>query len=346
MRATTSRGRPCTFSSMAARRRPVVALVAICLSLLASACGVASGVSTSTTPLELPTTTATTARPAPDPATTATTLARPVNQTLAAPPTAPPPTTVPPPPPTCGNDYYAADGLCYPTTLAPTTTLPPPAPPEPSPPLLVAVAPVKPGSAGDRVRALQQRLLDLGFWVDAVDGSYGHATKQAVMAFQKYYGLPATSSVDYRTAEFLNTSPLRVRAGADRGTLIEIDKAKQVLFVVREGRTVWAVNTSTGSGKPYKEQGVKDPEKVFEGEAVTPEGWFKVDRQREEGWWEGDLGKIYRPKYFRGGIAVHGMNNIPNRPVSHGCVRVSLAFMDFVWAQDLMPIGMRVWVHV
>ena len=76
-----------------------------------------------------------------------------------------------------------------------------------------------------------------------------------------------------------------------------------------------------------------------------PEGRFKVDRERPEGWWEGDLGKIYRPKYFKGGIAVHGSGNVPNYAASHGCVRVSVPAMDFIWDQNLMPMRTAVWVH-
>jgi len=313
------------------RKWLLVTLGSAALVLLGTGCAVDAGVAVSTagasgtSPVDTsaPTLVTPTAPPR-------TTIARPTSGTIDAPSTTPPPTTAAPT-----------------TTVVPepVTTLAPAALPEPAPPLLVAVSPVKPGARGDAVVALQQRLLDLGFWVDAVDGRYGHATTQAVMAFQKYTGRPATGAVDFPTAEFLNTTPNRVYATANRGSLVEVDKARQILFVIRDGRTVWAVNTSTGSEKPYVEQGAKDPTEIFEGDAVTPNGWWKVNRHREEGWWEGDLGKIYRPKYFNGGIAVHGMTNIPSRPVSHGCVRVSLPFMDFVWAQDLMPIGMRVWVH-
>ena len=85
--------------------------------------------------------------------------------------------------------------------------------------------------------------------------------------------------------------------------------------------------------------------KIEKGDAVTPAGLFKVTRERPEGWWEGDLGKIYRPKYFVGGIAIHGMTSVPNYPASHGCVRLSTQAMDFVWDSGLVPVGTPVWVH-
>lgn len=109
--------------------------------------------------------------------------------------------------------------------------------------------------------------------------------------------------------------------------------------------SVWALNTSTGNGLPYEQEDVNTPGAVVRGVALTPDGLWKVDRERAEGWWEGDLGEIFRPKYFRGGIAVHGSNTIPNYAASHGCVRVSVPAMNFIWAQDLMPMGSPVWVH-
>jgi lipoprotein-anchoring transpeptidase ErfK/SrfK len=123
------------------------------------------------------------------------------------------------------------------------------------------------------------------------------------------------------------------------------DKQRQLLFVVQGGKTVWTLNTSTGNGLPYEEEDKNTPGEKQTGVAITPDGLWKVNRERPEGWWEGDLGEIYRPKYFRGGIAVHGSNSIPNYPASHGCVRVSVPAMDFIWDQNLMPMRITVWVH-
>lgn len=232
------------------------------------------------------------------------------------------------------------------TTVAPTTTL---ALPVSGPEIELVGPPVAPVAAnprgGDAVRAVQQRLLDLGFWVGGVDGSYGLTTRQAVMAFQKHHGLKASGAVDERTAAVLNFSRHRVRGQAWQGTVIEVDKSKQVMYIVRDGRTLWAVNVSTGSERPYVEENKKKPGELATGDSITPVGLWKVDRERSDGWWEGELGKLYRPKYFRGGVAVHGASNIPNYPASHGCVRVSVPAMDFIWAENFMPRGTAVWVH-
>ena len=43
--------------------------------------------------------------------------------------------------------------------------------------------------------------------------------------------------------------------------------------------------------------------------------------------------RLWRPRYFNGGIAVHGSPSIPAYPASHGCARVSNAAMDMIWAR-------------
>lgn len=229
-----------------------------------------------------------------------------------------------------------------PTTSTTTTTLPP---------NMVFVGPsvapiVAVGDAdGDDTRVIQERLVQLGFWLGDVDGLYGKLTRQAVMAFQKYTRLEASGEVDVPTAAALQAAEFRAVASADTGTLIEVDKATQLLFLIVDGATLWTFNTSTGSEIPYEAIDEDDPTKIYRGDSITPSGLWKIDRQRPDGWWDGDLGKIYRPKYFKGGVAVHGMTSIPNYPASHGCVRVSVAAMDFIWDLDTYNVGAIVWVH-
>jgi lipoprotein-anchoring transpeptidase ErfK/SrfK len=69
-----------------------------------------------------------------------------------------------------------------------------------------------------------------------------------------------------------------------------------------------------------------------------------VSRQID-GWRHAPLGLLWRPKYFNGGIAVHGANSVPPYPASHGCARVSIAAMNWLWTNDKIPIDTRVWVY-
>ena len=199
---------------------------------------------------------------------------------------------------------------------------------------------------GPDTAVIQLRLIQLGFWNAQANGKYGVTTKQAVMAFQKYSGIEATGLVDEVTAAAIVALEIKGYGAADTGTLIEVDKARQLLFVVVDGVTQWVINASTGNGLPFDEPDKNSPgARNVTGVALTPDGLWKVDREREDGWWKGDLGDIYRPKYFNKGIAVHGANSVPNYPASHGCVRVSVPAMDFIWANNIMPKGMQVWVH-
>ena len=232
------------------------------------------------------------------------------------------------------------------TTTIPTTTTQPPEVPVLTTPL-VAVG----SRDGLETARIQERLLQAGYWLMAVDGDYGLTTKQAVMAFQKYHGLKSSGSVDAATALALTAISERPTSRSQRdgdvrnGVLLEVDKDRQILMIVVSGRVEWVINTSTGNGQWYLEQNQKDPTKWEIGQSITDSGRFKVNRERENGWWSGDLGEIYRPKYFNGGIAVHGSRSIPNYPASHGCVRVSVPAMDMIWASSLVPKGTPVWVY-
>jgi peptidoglycan hydrolase-like protein with peptidoglycan-binding domain len=245
------------------------------------------------------------------------------------------------------------------TTIAPATTVVPQTTEASTttttvtlPANLVAVAVLDPPipalgtSDGAETVRLQNRLQELGFWVVADDGDYGLTTRQAVMAFEKYMGFDnPDGKLDGQTATAISNMDLRPRARANSGTLVEIDKAKQLLFFVVDGRTEYILNTSTGNGEAYEEPDQNTPGEIQRGIALTPSGLHHVNRERPEGWWEGDLGQIYRPKYFVGGIAVHGSNSIPNYPASHGCVRVSVPAMDWIWQIGIMPLKTPVWVH-
>jgi len=55
---------------------------------------------------------------------------------------------------------------------------------------------------------------------------------------------------------------------------------------------------------------------------------------------------LYRPRYFtNAGHAIHGYTSVPPYPASHGCVRVTNAAMDYIWANNLAPIGSSVVVY-
>ena len=199
--------------------------------------------------------------------------------------------------------------------------------------------------SGAATKAAQKKLLSLGFWLLTPNGKYDETTRQAVMAFQKYYKLRPTGSMNDATAFLLNKMEIRPQAQATEGTLAEVDKSRQLLFLVEDGKTKYVINASTGDDRPYVEPDMNTPGVLIRGTATTPIGTFKMNRERPDGWWVGDLGQIYRPKYFIGGVAIHGSQTVPAYPASHGCVRVTVAAMDMIWDSGLLPLGADVVVY-
>ena len=184
--------------------------------------------------------------------------------------------------------------------------------------------------------ALQQRLTDLGYWLGAPDGTYGSLTTQAVYALQGVADIDRDGRVGPQTRAALDAGT-RPTARSTSGTVTEIDRAAGVISFVQDGKVTLALHTSTGTFQHYTHEGRTML-------ADTPEGHFAV-AWAHNGWREGDLGRLYRPRYFHpDGIAVHGYASVPAFPASHGCARVSIAAMDMVWSRDLMPQGSAVWV--
>jgi lipoprotein-anchoring transpeptidase ErfK/SrfK len=119
----------------------------------------------------------------------------------------------------------------------------------------------------------------------------------------------------------------RPRPRSAKGRVAEVDRSRQMLLLAVDGRVEWVFDASTG----------RVP-------GSTPAGDHRVYRQ-VDGYDHGPLGTLYRPKYFVGGVAVHGYPNVPPYPASHGCVRVTNAAMDWLWANGVMPVGQAVWVY-
>jgi len=199
--------------------------------------------------------------------------------------------------------------------------------------------------SGPSAQASQLKLLELGFWLADPNGKFDDTTAQAVMAFQKYFQLRPTGNINAATAHLLEEITNPATATTKEGTLAEVDKSRQLLFLVQDGITTYVMNTSTGDDRAYEEPDGNTPGVMIKGTAVTPVGSFKIDRERPEGWWIGDLGQIYRPKYFIGGVAIHGSMSVPAYPASHGCVRVTVRAMDFIWDNDILPRGTQVLVY-
>jgi lipoprotein-anchoring transpeptidase ErfK/SrfK len=261
----------------------------------------------------------------------------------------------------CGSDAGTGPGAAAPSAAEPSSTRSTPPPPNEAPtavpssptpsrsapdrpkkpPVEPARPPVKPaklkhGAEGPEVVALQKRLTELGYWNGKADGKFGSTTRQAVYALQKAAGLNRDGVVGTKTKKALDRG-VRPKARSTSGHVVEISLRRQLLMIVDDGTVTRIFNTSTGTNENYEHEG----ETYL---ADTPPGKFRVSRQID-GWRDAPLGLLWRPKYFNGGIAVHGAHSVPPYPASHGCARLSIAAMNWIWANDQMPVKTRVWVY-
>ncbi|MGW3546425.1 L,D-transpeptidase family protein [Janibacter hoylei] len=182
------------------------------------------------------------------------------------------------------------------------------------------------GSKGSDVKALQVKLRACGYWHAGSDGLYGTTTEQAVMAVQKVYRLDRDGVVGPATWKVIDRL-IRPGAKTKSGNVCEINLEKQTMMFVVGGKVKWVFNTSTGAA------GWR-----------TPKGRYTFFRQIN-GMRNAPLGQLWRPKYFHGGIAIHGAKSIPGYAASHGCARLSNAAINYVWSANLAPIGSKVWVY-
>lgn len=207
-------------------------------------------------------------------------------------------------------------------------------PPDPDLVELGAAVALEQGNHGPQVEFLQQRLASDGFRPGEIDGEFGAATYQAVMAFQKHHGLDRDGVFRPGDWDLLGQkATVRLRPEADR---VEIDLEKQVLYLVDNHEVRAVLPVSSGNGGTFVN---------YTGATVrarTPEGKYSFYKERNY-LHRSYLGAMYKPYYFRGGYAIHGSPNVPGYPASHGCVRVTNTDMDYL--REYLDIGMTVYVY-
>jgi hypothetical protein len=193
--------------------------------------------------------------------------------------------------------------------------------PVPKPPPLRLPAP------DEHVRAVQQRLIELGYLVAGdADGRLGPATANAVLAFQKWERLDRTGSLDEQFDARLTAAsrpvPIR-RRGPGVGKRAEVLLDRQVALLIDHDRVVRAIAVSTG--KPT---------------TPTPPGSYRVYAKIPR-WWSTPF-REWLPWAvpFVGGIAFHEFQVVPAYPASHGCVRQLYTVAQ--WTYRFADVGMPV----
>lgn len=188
-----------------------------------------------------------------------------------------------------------------------------------------------------KTAAAIERLYALHFWTGSSYSLKDDANRQAIIAFQKLNDLPRTGRLTDSTDARMMSASIPSARVQNHEPHLEVDLDRQVLFVVDGNDQVNRIlPVSTGSGEMFNDSG-----KGMQ-YARTPRGNFKV-YYKVTGWKKSPLGLLFDPMYFSGGFAVHGANEVPPKPASHGCIRIPM----FAAAEmfRVTPVGTPVIVY-
>jgi L,D-transpeptidase catalytic domain/PKD domain/Putative peptidoglycan binding domain len=181
------------------------------------------------------------------------------------------------------------------------------------------------GSRGPAVAQLAQQLRGLHY-AAPYSAVFDGRLLDAIYAFQKVQNLPRTGVVDPAFWRRLNDPYIAVPRYREPADHLEVNKPRQVLYVVRGGRVALIVPVSTAGIAGH----------------FTPVGRFAIYR-KVGGFDPSPLGTLYDPMYFTGGYAIHGNPSVPPFPASHGCVRVPMWIAPRLYETN--PYGETVYVY-
>lgn len=159
--------------------------------------------------------------------------------------------------------------------------------------------------AAPTLRDSQQLLADLGFMAPSgVTGRPGDETSVAVLAFEKWTGMPRDGVLDADVVRALERATRPEPVLHEAGKRVELLLDRQLALAIVDDRVERVFHVSSGSG------------------GRTPVGSFRVYRKERLSW--SVPFSVWMPwaSYFTGGIAFHEYGYVPSYPASHGCVRM------------------------
>ena len=193
-----------------------------------------------------------------------------------------------------------------------------------------------PGMKGADVKALQQRLSALKYYLGKPDGQFGGDTQAALWAFQEINGIKVTGVVDAATKKAL-VHPRTYKSASysgKRATRVEVSQALEVLVLYKNNQIALISHVSSGGGYFYNGGS----------QAVTPNGTYNTTVFMP-GWVTVPLGAMYNPVFFISTVfAIHGDTYVPQGPASHGCIRIPMTTAAIFYKQLKTP-GTQVHVY-
>jgi hypothetical protein len=168
-----------------------------------------------------------------------------------------------------------------------------------------------------------------------VDGISGPVTRQRLCAFRLAVGLPVSTddmiagSPEEQQLMATAALPIPYTSAILSERWVLIDQTCQIMFI-GEGTTTLRFVFPTSTGLPE-----------FPTRAQNRSRVFKYNPELDNGGWHDSLtypaaednplnGNMYKPLYFDRGQAIHGANNVPTSPQSHGCARLRVEHQDLL----------------
>ncbi len=173
------------------------------------------------------------------------------------------------------------------------------------------------GTRADGLQEAQRLLADLGYPVGSVDGVDGAQTRRALCTWRRLEDRPVSRApLQPGEVDALRATSGLPAAGPGRG--VTVDNTCQAVYYRQGGAWLQVHRASTGS------------------DGLPSAGSYQIQRTRA-GWHTSTLypsatPNMYNTLYFHGAIAIHGSNHVPPHPASAGCVRVTPAAADQLFA--------------
>ena len=180
------------------------------------------------------------------------------------------------------------------------------------------------GSTGLHVKGMLTGLRRLAIRIPGMGSRFTTQVRDSVMAFQKAYRLPRTYVFNTANWRKLDRARIIRPRYSSPATHIEVDKGRQILMVVKNGKVHGLICVSTGAT------------------GNTPEGTFRI-RTKYPYTTSGFGGILVRTMGFVGNFAIHGYAPVPPYPASHGCVREPIWVCAWVYGQSW--VGERLYVY-
>ncbi|MCW1908316.1 MAG: L,D-transpeptidase family protein [Candidatus Saccharibacteria bacterium] len=220
------------------------------------------------------------------------------------------------------DDLDTGEPRVAPTTAPPTTA---PAPESTAP---LTIPPVELPSGVEAQQAQLNALFGpYGMPSLDVDGISGPLTDQQNCAAKLVLGLApsradiAPGSEEEKALMSATSLPLPQAEAVDEGKWAVIDQTCQVMFVGEDASLAFVFPVSTGRPEFPTRNDTRRAHRYDP--ALENNGWH--DSTAYPATDDNPLnGNMYKPVYIDKGQAIHGANNVPPEPASHGCTRTRI----------------------